>query len=554
MRARRPLSLLCSAYCLALLGCGGHSGPASPAGGTGTGTGGTGTGAAGSGTTVFGTDVLTYHNDAMRTVQNLTETLLTPQNGNASSFGKLRILPTDGLVDAAPLIVSGISLGGAMRNVVYAVSEHDSVYAYDADSGALLLHVSLPGSGESSSDPRGCSQVYPEIGITATPVIDRSAGPHGTLFVVAMSRDGAGNYYQRLHALDLLTLTDRLPAATIQASAPGAGPDSSGGALQFDPKQYKERAALLLVNGQIYLAFASHCDIQPYNGWIMAYNEATLAQTAVLQLTPNGSEGAIWDAGGLAADSTGALYATVANGTFDTTLDAHGMPSRQDYGNAALRIGLTGSSLAIGDYFTPSNTASESANDVDLGSGSVVLLMDLTDSAGTAHHLMAVGGKDANLYLLDRDNMGRFNSTANAVYEQLAVGGALFSAPVYFDGSVYVGDVGGTLKAYRFANAQLPATPNSQTSTTFAYPGTSPAISAQGSANAILWALESAGGSAAVLHAYNPADLGEEYFNSTQAPAGRDNFGNGNKFITPVIANGKVFIGTPSGVAVFGLL
>ncbi|HEX4051001.1 MAG TPA: PQQ-binding-like beta-propeller repeat protein [Steroidobacteraceae bacterium] len=532
------------AACLALAACGGHSSAVSSAGSAG---------GSGTGTTVFGTDVLTYHNDAMRTGQNLTESLLTPQNVNAASFGKLRILPADGLVDAAPLIVSGISLGGATRNVVYMASEHDSVYAYDADSGALLLQTSLLGSGESSSDPRGCGQVTPEIGITATPVIDRSAGPNGTLFVVAMSRDAGGNYSQRLHALDLQTLADRLPAVTIQASAPGNGPTSAGGTLQFDPKQYKERSALLLVNGRIYLAFASHCDIQPYNGWMMSYDESTLAQSAVLQLTPNGSEGAIWDVGGLAADQAGDLFATVANGTFDTTLDAQGMPNEQDYGNAALRITASGTALAISDYFTPFNTASESANDVDLGSGSVVLLMDQTDDAGTTHHLMTVGGKDENLYVLNRDNLGHFSSTGNAVYQQIPVGGGLYSAPVYFNGSVYVGAAGGTLQAFGFANAQLPATPSSQTATTFAYPGTSPAISAMGSANAILWALESNTGSAAVLHAFNPANLGEEYYNSTQAGGSRDSFGNGNKFITPVIANGKVFIGTPSGVAVFGL-
>src|SRR6185437_7667550 len=539
------------AACLALTACGGYSAAA----GSTASTGGTGsTGSSGSGVIVFGTDVLTYHNDAMRTGQDLTEALLTPQNVNATSFGKLRLLPADGLVDAAPLIVSGISLGGVKRNVVYIASEHDSVYAYDADSGEPLLHTSLLGSGESSSDARGCSQVAPEIGITATPVIDRSAGPNGTLFVVAMSRDASGNYHQRLHALDLQTLADRLPATTIQASAPGNGPDSVGGSLQFDPKQYKERAALLLVNGQIYLAFASHCDIPPYTGWIMSYVEATLAQSAVLQLTPNGSEGAIWDVGGLAADAAGNLYATVANGTFDTTLDAHGMPDAQDYGNAALRLTATGASLTIADYFTPANTAAESANDVDLGAGSVVLLMDQTDNAGTMLHLMTVGGKDANLYVLDRDHLGHFNSSSNAIYQQISLGGGLFCAPVYFNGRVYVGDVGGTLQAFSFANAQLPATASSQSAQTFAYPGTSPAISAQGSANAILWALESAPGSAAVLHAYNPANLGEEYYNSAQAGASRDSFGNGNKFITPVIANGKVFIGTPNGVAVFGLL
>lgn len=542
----RDIANICvPAACLALTACGGHSGAAGSVGSTGS---------SGSGVIVFGTDVLTYHNDAMRTGQNLTESLLTPQNVNAASFGKLRVLPADGLVDAAPLIVSGVSFGGMTRNVVYVVTEHDSVYAYDADSGTLLRQTSLLASGESSSDPRGCGQVTPEIGITATPVIDRGAGPAGTLFVVAMSKDASGNYYQRLHALDLQTLADRLPPVTIQASAPGSGPDSVGGSLQFDPKQYKERAALLLVNGQIYLAFASHCDVQPYNGWIMSYAESTLAQSAVLQLTPNGSEGAIWDVGGLAADSAGNLYATVANGTFDTTLDARGMPNEHDYGNAALRITAAGASLAITDYFTPSNTASESANDVDLGSGSVVLLMDQTDDTGTTHHLMTVGGKDANLYVLDRDNLGHFNSSSNTVYQQISIGGALFSAPVYFNGSVYVGDVGGTLQAFSFANAQLSATPSSQTAQTFAYPGTSPAISAQGGANAILWALESGPGSAAVLHAYNPANLGEEYYNSSQAAGGRDSFGNGNKFITPVIANGKVFIGTPSGVAVFGLL
>lgn len=524
-----------------LTGCGGGGAPGSGSSGSG-------------GPTTSGTDVLTYHDDVMRTGQDLTETLLTPQNVNSASFGKLRVLAADGLVDAAPLIVSGVSIGGATRNVVYVASEHDSVYAYDADSGELLVKTSLLGSGETSSDSRSCTQVSPEIGVTATPVIDRTAGANGTLYVVAMSKDASGNYYQRLHALDLITLADRLPPVAISASAPGNGPNSANGVLQFDPKQYKERAALLLVNGQLYLSFASHCDIEPYNGWIMAYSEATLAQTAVLQLTPNGSEGAIWDTGGMAADSAGNLYATVANGTFDATLDAQGMPGQQDYGNAALKIAATAAVLSITDYFTPSNTVSESANDVDLGSGSVLLLLDQTDNAGTMHHLLVVGGKDANLYVLDRDDMGHFNAASNDIYQQIGVGSSMFSAPVYFGGSVYVGDVGGALQAYTISNARLSATPSSQSAATFPYPGTSPAISAQGAANAILWALESAQGSPAVLHAYNPANLGEEYYNSNQAGGGRDSFGDGNKFITPVIANGKVFVGTPTGVAVFGLL
>jgi len=524
----------------------GTSGGAATGGGVGGATGG-GMGPVGN------TDVLTYHGDAMRTGQNLTETVLMPANVSAMSFGLLRTLAADGHVDATPLVVSGLTIGGAAHNVVYVASEHDSVYAYDADSGDLLQQVSLLGGGETPSDTRGCGQVSPEIGITSTPVIDRGAGPHGTLYVVAMSKDGSGNYYQRLHALDLETLADRVPAQAIQARAPGNGPNSTNGTLTFDPGQYKERAALLLLGGEIYTTFGSHCDIQPYNGWIMAYDENSLAQTRVLQLTPNGTEGSIWDTGGMAADSAGAIYATVANGTFDTTLDSNGMPDAQDYGNAALKIATGGTALAVTDYFTPSNTVTESADDIDFGSGSVLLLVDQTDGSGNAQHLLVAGGKDGNLYVLDRDNMGHFNAAANNVYERVNVGGQLFSSPIYFNGSVYVADVGGTLKAYPLSQAQLAATPGSQTAVTFAFPGTSPTVSAQGADNAILWAIESNQGGPAVLHAYNPANLGQEYYNSTQASGGRDAFGAGNKFITPVIANGKVFVGTPSGVAVFGL-
>jgi hypothetical protein len=539
---------------LLMLGsCGGGSSSNSNSNSNSNSSGNAGSGAGGAAAT-YGTDVLTYHDDVMRSGQDLTETVLTPQTVTASSFGKLRILSADGVVDATPLIASGLTVGGSKRNVVYIASEHDSVYAYDADSGALLAHVSLLGSGETTSDTRGCGQVSPEIGITSTPVIDRAAGPNGTLYVVAMSKDAGGGYHQRLHALDLTTLADRVSAQEIQATAAGNGPDSDAGMLQFDPKQYKERAALLLVNGQIYLTFASHCDIGPYNGWIMAYAESSLAQTQVLQITPNGSDGAIWDTGGMVADSAANIYAAVGNGTFDTTLDAQGMPSQQDFGNAALKITTSGTALAVGDYFTPSNTVTESADDVDFGSGSVLLLVDQTDTAGTVHHLLVAGGKDGNLYLLDRDNMGHYNAGGDQVYQQIAVGGGLYSAPVYFNGSVYVGDVGGTLKAYVFSNAMLPATPSSQTAQTFAYPGTSPAVSAQGTANAIVWAVQSGQGSPAVLYAYNSANLGQEYYDSTQAAGSRDQFGNGNKFVTPVIANGKVFVATPSGVAVFGPL
>jgi hypothetical protein len=488
-----------------------------------------------------------YHNDAMRTGQNLTETTLTPANVNASTFGLLRILGADKPVDAAPLLASRVAIAGSLHNVVYIATENDSVYAYDADSGALLLKVSLLASGEVASDSRGCTATTSGIGITATPVIDRSVGPNGTLFVVAMSKDSNSNYYQRLHALDLATLADRLPAVAVQASAPGGGANASNGVQTFSPAQYLERGALLAANGQIYTVWASHCDHDPYNGWVIAYSESTLAQTGALNYTPNGTEGAIWSVAGLAADSAGALYGLSGNGTFD---------SQGDYGNAAIKLISTGSALSIADYYAAPNVVTEAATDDDLGSGSPMLLPDQTDASGRTRHLMIGAGKDGNVLLLDRDNLGKFNATTSQAYQVVTSGlpGGSYSAFAYFNGNVYLADVGGSLKAFSLNQALLPATWNSQSAAVFAFPGSSPAVSANGSSNGIVWAVVSNTAAAAVLHAYNPANLAQEYYNSTQAANGRDAFGNGEKFITPVIANGKVFIGTPTGVAVFGLL
>ena len=508
----------------------------------------------GSGSTSSGgpatTDVLTYHNDSMRTGQNLTETILTPANVTSASFGLLHLLAADGLVDAAPLVVSQLSIGGALHNVVYVATENDSVYAYDADSGTLLTQVSLLANGETPSDSRSCNQVVPQIGITSTPVIDRSAGPNGTIYVVAMSKDSGGTYFQRLHALDLVTLTDRVTPVAIQATYPGAP--------AFVPDQYKERGALLLAQGQVFTVFASHCDGGSYNGWIMAYNAATLAQTAVINLTPKGNQGGIWDVAGLALDSSGSIYTLLGNGSFDTTLTA-GFPVNQDFGNAAVRLTLSGTTFTVADYFTSWNTTAESTADTDLGSGSPLLLPDQVDSSGTTRHLMLAAGKDMNLYLLNRDNMGKYNGNVNstdAIYQEVpaALSNKMYSAPVYFNGSIYFADAGGTLKQYALSAAMLPALPTSNSAASYGYPGASPAISANGTSTPIVWAVQSSPGSAAVLHAYNPANLAVEYYNSTQAAGGRDAFGNGNKFITPVIAHGKVFVGTPSGVAVFGLL
>jgi len=502
--------------------------------------------------------VLTWHNDNMRTGRNPAETTLALKNVNSSTFGKLFILATDGLVDAQPLYAPNLTVGGNVHNVILVASENDTVYAFDADNGASLWHVTTVKSGESASDDRGCSQVTPEIGVTSTPVIDLTAGPHGTIYLVAMSKDSSGNYHQRLHALDVTSGAEQFGGpAEISAKYPGTGDNSQGGYVIFDPAQYKERAGLLLLNHIVYTSWASHCDYRPYTGWIMGYNETTLAQTSVLNVTPNGNEGAIWAAGaGLAADGTGNIYLLDANGTFDTSLDAKGFPASGDYGNAIMKLSTKGGKLAVADYFNMYNTVSESDADEDLGSGGAMIVPNFKDSSGNLHELVVGAGKDANIYLANRINMGKFNpSNNNQLYQEVqgALGGSVFSAPAFAGRRIYYGAVDDTIKAFEFqANGQLNSTPQSATSTAFGYPGATPSVSGNSPANLILWATENT--FPAVLHAYNANNLAVELYNSNQATGGRDQFGDGNKFITPTIANGKVYVGTQTGVGVFGLL
>jgi immunoglobulin I-set domain protein len=501
------------------------------------------------------TDVLTYHNDIARTGQNLNETVLTRSNVTSANFGKLGFYAVDGLVDAQPLYASNVGVpGNGSHNLLIAATEHDSVYAFDADSGATIWHTSMLKAGESTSDNRGCDQVTPEIGVTSTPVIDRTRGANGVVYVIAMSKDGAGQYHQRLHALDLALGTELFSGPVdIQAKYPGTGDNNDGANVIFDPGQYKERTALLLMNGILYTSWASHCDIRPYTGWIMAYNPATLAQTSVLNVTPNGNEGAIWMAGaGLAADSSGNIYFLDANGDFDTNLNSSGFPSNSDYGNAFMKIS-TSSGLAVADYFEMDNEASENGSDADLGSGGAMVLPDLNDGSGHTLHVAVGAGKDANLYVVNRDSMGKFNASSNNVYQELAgaLPGGVFAMPAYFNSTEYYGSVGSPIQAFTITNAKLSASATAHTANSFGYPGATPSVSASGASNGIVWAVENSG--TAVLHAYDATALNELY-NSNQAAGGRDHFGAGNKFMTPTIVNGKVFVGTPTGVAVFGLL
>jgi hypothetical protein len=501
-------------------------------------------------------NVLTYHNDVARTGQNLNETTLTTANVKSANFGIVGNMSVDGGVDAEPLYVSNLTLEGGVHNVVYVVTENDSVYAFDADTFAQLWHVSVLGANETASDNRGCGQVSPIIGITSTPVIDLSAGAHGEIFVVAMSLDNSGNYHQRLHALDVTSGAETSGSPmTVEATFP-----TTNGTTTFDPKQYKDRAALLLLNGVIYTSWASHCDDGPYTGWVIGYNEKTLAQSGVLDVTPNGSDGAIWMSGdGPAADSSGNIYLLDGNGTFDDTLNSNGFPEHGDYGNGFIKISTASNSLSVADYFTMFNTDSESNADEDLGSGGEILLPDLQDGQGNTWHLAVGAGKDGHIYVANRDLMGKFNtSNDSAIYQEIdsnGLGGGVWSAPAYFNNKVYYGAVSDHLRAFSIASAKLSTPASSMSATSFGYPGTTPSISANGDGNGIVWAVENNGGGNAggVLHAYDATNLGTELYNSNQAANNRDHFVD-NKFITPMIANGKVYVGTPNGVAVFGLL
>jgi hypothetical protein len=508
--------------------------------------------------------VLTYHNDVGRTGQNLNETILTTANVASANFGMLGSTTVDGAVDAEPLYVGGMTIAGGAHNVLFVVTENDSVYAFDADTFAQLWHVTVLPKGATvptaTGDFSGCSQVSPQLGITSTPVIDRTAGPNGTIFVVAMSIEN-GTFHHRLHALDLTTGADLIPNTDIQATS---------GALTFAPKQYEERSGLLLLNNVVYLTWTSHCDTSPYNGWVMGYHESSLQQVSVIDVTPGGG-GGIWMAGdGLAADSSGNIYFLDGNGSFDSTPNA--FQANGNYGNAFIKLSTSNNTLAVADYFATFDTVSESNNDRDLGSGGLIVLPDMTDANNVTRHLAVGAGKSETsrngdpvpIYVVDRDNMGKFSpSNDNAIYQEIS--GALlagknngvWAAPAYFNNTVYYGAVGDSLKAFPITQAKLATLASSQTNSVFDYPGTTPSISANGAVNpskdGIVWAVENGGG-ACTLFAFDATNLANQLFSG---PFSGDSV---TKFVTPMIANGKVYVGagspnanTPGVVYVFGL-
>jgi len=505
--------------------------------------------------------ILTYHYDNTRAGANTNETTLTLLNVNPNNFGKLFSYNVDGYVYAQALLATNVSIPGqGAHNVLYVATEHDTVYAFDADNYVPTPYwtnsfinpaagvISVPGA-----DTQG--NVVPEVGITATPVIDPASG---VIYVEARTKETAGttvSYVHRLHALDLSTGLERAdlnsPVVITSTNYPGTGTpgynDTDGaGHVLWNGLREHCRPGLLLANGQVYLAYASPGDHPPYYGWVFAYDAHTLAQTGVFNVTPNAGYGGIWMTGnGPAADNSGYIYLNTGNGNYD---------ANNDYGDSYLKLAAT-NGLQLADYFTPYNQASLNSGDTDVSSAGLLLLPDSVGSA--AHPHLLIGGSKANtIYLLDRDQMGGFNSSGDSQIVQSlpnAVGG-MWSSPAYFNGSFYIIGNGDMLKCFSIAAGVMGTTPTARGPTSYGYPGATPTISANGTNNAIVWAIESDAYSSsgpAVLHAYNATNVGQELYNSSQNLS-RDNPGPAVEFTLPVVANGKVYVGTEYTMAVFG--
>ena len=474
--------------------------------------------------------IVTSQNDNARTSANLRETVLTPANVNVRQFGKIFSLHVDGDVYAQPLYLPAVDIPGKGRhNVLYVATEHDSVYAFDADGRAAepLWHVNFldakRGIATVAAADVQCPFIRPEIGITPTPAIDLASG---TIYVLARTKESRGmfkpdRYVQRLHALAVTTGREKFggPAA-IQA--PG-----------FDPLRELRRAGLLLVRGQVYLTWASSCDVGPYHGWVMAYNSGTLAQTAVFNTSPTASESGIWQSdNGPAADQEGRVYVVTGNGEFD--------PGR-NYGNTVLKLALENGRLAVRDSFTPENQRALNERDLDLGSGGPML---------TPNGLLLAGGKDGVLYVLDREHLGQPR-------QMLEVRGGIYAAPAFWKGHVYLLARGDYLSDFALTAEGLSKKPVSMGRQRFGNSGATPAISADGDRNGIVWLIDTKPWNGddrpAVLHAYDAADVDRELYNTEQNPA-RDRVGNTLRFTIPTVVAGRVYVEAKREVDVYGLL
>jgi hypothetical protein len=489
--------------------------------------------------------MVTSQFDNSRTSANLHETTLTPANVNAAHFGKLFSLKVDGDIYAQPLYVPHLTIPGkGNHNVLFVATEHDSVYAFDADRAAEpLWHVSFLKSGVSTvrAGDVACPFIQPEIGITPTPVIDLETA---TIFVLARTTEGGGiltspSYVQRLHALSLTTGAEK-SGGPVQIKAPG-----------FHNVRELPRAGLLLTNGQVILTWGSSCDVGPYHGWVMAYDKNTLAQTAVLNTSPDAAESGIWQSDNApAADDQGNIYAVTGNGRFDVS------GTRRNYGDSVLKLKVDRGAVTVADYFTPSDERALNSSDDDLGSGGPLLL---PDQPGPHPHLLLAGGKSGDLYVLDRDHLGHFQSGNNAhALQVLHFPGGIYAAPAYWNGHIYMLASNDFLCDFHLDRGRISTQPMRKGTHKFGNPGATPTVSADGNRNGIVWLIETKvwndfTNRTAVLHSFDANDVRHELYNSEENSA-RDRAGATLRFTVPTVIGGHVYVEAKREIDVYGLL
>jgi hypothetical protein len=520
------------------------------------------------------TSVVTQHNDISRSGANVGETILTPANVNTATFGKIFTFPVDGRIYAQPLYLAGLTMGagtpqaGSKHNVVLVATEHDSIYAFDADSNTgangsplwqiTLLDTAHGAASGATSVPNGdvsTGDIVPEIGITGTPVIDIATN---TMYVVGKTLEGA-NFMQRLHALDITTGLEKFGGPVVlSGQVAGTGNGSAGGVLNWDPKWENQRPGLLLLNGIVYIGYAAHGDNGPWHGWILAYRGANLTQTGVWCTSPNGIGAGVWMSGaGLAADVPtgspyGRMFVATGNGDYTATKPYGG---NMDYGDSIVRLDLTNGVPAVSDEFTPSNQASLNGADEDVAAGGVLLLPDQT--GGTTHELAQVG-KEGKIYVQNRDAMGGYNTGGDTFVQEISgQTGGLWSMPAYWNNNVYFWGSGNNLKSFAVSAGKLATTPTVDSGVNSGFPGATPAISANGTSNGIVWGLRTDAYNStgpAILYAFDATNVATQLYNSSQNSCGRDTAGAAVKFVVPTVTNGKVYIGAAGELDVYGLL
>jgi chitodextrinase len=519
-----------------------------------------------------------YHNDLARTGQNLQEYALTPSTVSSASFGKLWSCPLDGTVYAQPLYVANLSIGGGIHNVLFVVTMNDSIYAFDADNPSCHIYwqksfINPPAVTTQSSADASCQDVAvgTNYGITGTPAIDPVAQ---TIYLVAATTE-SGSYFQRLHALNMATGAERANSpAVIASTLPGDG--DGGTTVTFNALYQNQRLALTLADGGVVIGWSSHCDnyLWPWHGWLMRYDSTSLTQTAAFNDTPNGSQAGIWMSGGAPAfDVDGNMFLATGNGSFDATSGVATPPApNNDYGESFINLSPT--TLAVQDFYTPSQNVSWSASDLDLSSSGVVVLPDGVGPTGHANVLVG-SDKQGHLWMIDRSNMSGFSPTGDNTVQYLTLPDVttcftvdqqcVYATPAYRNGTIYIAVESGPLMALQLSGGLIPqsgqiAIAASESAETYGYPSPTPMISAAPSGGAIVWVLDNNATNTdngagpvgpAILRAYDATNLATTLYSSDALPA--DAGGNAAKFTVPVVANGHVYIAGTGALTVYGL-